>query len=67
MFCNDLDNKMFVETLSEACDRCVWVVHAYLLMKNHYQMLLETSEANLVAGMQWLQGIYTTRFNVRHG
>src|SRR5436190_17849671 len=28
---------------------------------------LETPEANLVAGMQWLQNTYTRRFNVRHG
>ncbi len=67
VFCDDLDNQMFGETLSEACERCGWVVHAYVLMKNHYHMLLETPEANLVVGMQWLQGTYTTRFNVRHG
>ena len=67
VFCDDLDNKVFVETLTEACGRCGWMVHAYVLMKNHYHMLLETPEANLVAGMQWLQGTYTTRFNVRHG
>src|SRR5436190_20574373 len=28
---------------------------------------LETPEANLVAGMQWLQNTYTRRFNTRHG
>ncbi|MBN1361826.1 MAG: hypothetical protein JW993_14615 [Sedimentisphaerales bacterium] len=27
---------------------------------------METPEANLVAGMQWLQGTYTQRFNRRH-
>jgi len=36
------------------------------LMGNHYHLLLETPEANLVAGMKWLQGTYTQRFNVRH-
>ena len=35
-------------------------------MGNHYHLLLETPEANLVVGMQWLQGTYTKRFNVRH-
>jgi len=29
-------------------------------------MLVETPEANLVAGMQWLQGTYTQRFHCRH-
>jgi len=35
-------------------------------MGNHYHLLLETPEANLVAGMKWLQGTYTQRFNSRH-
>lgn len=60
------DNELFLDTLGEACARCGWRVHAYVLMGNHYHMLLETPEANLVAGMQWLQGTYTKRFNVRH-
>jgi hypothetical protein len=36
-------------------------------MTNHYHLLLETPEANLVVGMKWLQGTYTQRFNLRHG
>ncbi len=36
-------------------------------MGNHYHLLLETPEGNLVAGMKWLQGTYTQRFNSRHG
>ena len=43
-----------------------WRVHAWVLMSNHYHLLLETPEANLVAGMQWLQNAYTRRFNIRH-
>jgi hypothetical protein len=35
-------------------------------MGNHYHLLLETPEANLVEGMKWLQGTYTQRFNSRH-
>jgi hypothetical protein len=41
-------------------------VHAFVLMGNHYHLLIETPEPNLVVGMQWLQGTYTKRFNVRH-
>lgn len=65
VFRDNRDNEMFLETLGEACGRCGWLVHAYVLMRNHYHMLLETPEPNLVAGMQWLQGAYTTRYNVR--
>ena len=62
----DQDREMFLDTLGEACSRTGWQVHAYVLMGNHYHMLLETAEANLVVGMQWLQGTYTKRFNARH-
>lgn len=66
VFRDDRDNEQFLGTLGEVCTRCGWRVHAYVLMGNHYHLLLETPEPNLVAGMQWLQGTYTKRFNVRH-
>lgn len=55
--------RLFLSTLEEACEQTGWRVHAYVLMGNHYHMLLETPEANLVAGMKWFQGTYTQRFN----
>ncbi|MEO8350992.1 MAG: transposase [Chthoniobacteraceae bacterium] len=42
------------------------LVHGYVLMSNHYHLLLETPEPNLVATMKWFQGTYTQRFNARH-
>jgi len=36
------------------------------LMENHFHLVLETPQANLVAGMKWLLGTYTNRFNRRH-
>lgn len=60
------DHEMFLDTLEEACVRCGWRVHAFVLMGNHYHLLVETPKPNLVFGMQWLQGTYTKRFNVRH-
>jgi putative transposase len=36
------------------------------LMRNHYHLVLETPNANLVAGMAWLQSTYTIRLNNRH-
>jgi len=35
-------------------------------MGNHYHLLAETPEPNLVEGMKWFQGTYPQRFNVRH-
>ena len=62
-FINDDGRRMFLSTLDEACAQTGWRIHAYVLMSNHYHLLLETPEANLVAGMRWFQGAYTQRFN----
>ncbi len=60
------DCAVFMDTLGETCAKTGWRIHAFVLMGNHYHLLLETPEANLVAGMKWLQGTYTQRFNARH-
>ena len=57
---------MFIETLSQACEKTGWLVDAWVLMSNHYHLVLRTPQANLVAGMRWLQNTYTRRFNVRN-
>ena len=67
IFLDDADRERFLETLVEARERTGWRIHAYVLMVNHYHLLLETPEANLVAGMRWFQGTYTARFHHRHG
>lgn len=60
------DRRRFLSTLGEACGRTGFVVHAYVLLPNHYHLALETPEPNLVDGMRWLQNTYTRRFNNRH-
>lgn len=66
IFLDDHDNRAFLDTLEEVCNRTGWRVHAFVLMGNHYHLLIETPEANLVDGMRWLQGTYTKRLNIRH-
>ena len=63
---DDRDREMFLHTLGQACERTGWRIHAYVLMGNHYHLLLETPEPNLCAGMKWMQGTYTIRHNARH-
>jgi REP element-mobilizing transposase RayT len=60
------DFAFYLHTLGESVEQTGWRVHAYVLMRNHYHLLLETPEPNLVAGMKWLQQTYTQRFNARH-
>jgi putative transposase len=66
IFENDEDRKVFLLTLGEACARSGAVVYSYVLMGNHYHLLLGTPQGNLVATMQWLQSTYTARYNVRN-
>jgi REP element-mobilizing transposase RayT len=66
VFLDDVDRQDFIKTLAEACQKTGWQVHAYCLMRNHYHLVLETPNANLVAGMAWLQSTYTIRLNHRH-
>ena len=63
---NDEDRESFIATLGEACEKCGWEVHAWCLMENHFHLVVETPNGNLVAGMKWFLGAYTIRFNRRH-
>lgn len=66
IFKTDFDRLNFLQTLEETCLRTDWQVQAWCLMGNHFHLVIETPQANLVAGMKWLLGTYTARFNRRH-
>ena len=63
---DDGDRAHFLELLEELVLRFRWRLHAYVLMENHYHLMVETPEANLSAGMHWLQVSYSVWFNRRH-
>ncbi len=67
IFEDDEDRQRFLDTLTETCRKTAWQVHAYCLMRNHFHLVLETPQPNLVAGMKWLLGTYTSRYNRRDG
>jgi len=62
IFLDDVDRQDFIKTLAEACQKTGWQVHAYCLMGNHFHLVVETPQPNLVAGMKWLLGTYTSRY-----
>jgi len=66
IFHDEADREVFVQTLGEMCERAGFAIHSYVLMSNHYHLLMETPAGNLVAGMQWFQTTYTARYNARH-
>lgn len=67
IFLDDDDRLMFIDLLAKEITQQGWLLYAFCLMDNHYHLLLETPEPNLVRGMRRLNGVYTQAFNRRHG
>ena len=66
IFLDDRDRDAFLAILGREIDQQGWSYYAYCLMDNHYHLLIDTPEANLVLGMQRLNSRYAQRFNRRH-
>ena len=66
-FYDDRDRLRFVEFLGEAVRRFQWTLTAYVLMSNHYHLLVELTEETLSSGMKWLNSQYASWFNAVHG
>jgi len=63
VFAQEEAKQAFLSCLGEAASKAGWVVHAYILMSDHYHLLVETPAGNLVEGMRWLQSAFSNRFN----
>ena len=61
------DRRELLRVLDHVVEVARWRIHAYVLMGNHYHLMVETPEPNLSDGMRQLNGIYTQRYNHRHG
>ena len=53
IFKDDKDRERFLETFGEVCAQTGWRVQALCLMLNHFHLVVETPQGNLVAGMKW--------------
>lgn len=58
------DRHIFLKTLARMSDRFDVTLLAYVLMQNHYHLLLRTNRANLSKAMHWLGRTCTTNFNL---
>src|SRR4051812_37326204 len=66
IFIDNRDRSHFLELLDEFVPRFHVNLHAYVLMHNHYHLLLELSRPNLSRAVQWLNVSYSAWFNRRH-
>ncbi len=64
---DDSDRCLFLKILAEVVEEHHLHCHAWVLMDNHYHLLLETPAANLSMAMKHLNGLYTQRFNRKRG
>lgn len=66
LFRDDRDRWRFLDGLSDRVETYGVVLHQYVLMQNHFHLVLETPQGNGSAFMQSLLTAYTVYFNLRH-
>ena len=66
IFDDDRDRTIFLDRVGEMSERFELSVYAYVLMRNHYHLMVRTERANLKKAMHWFGTTYTQRFNIRH-
>ncbi len=66
IFRSDADREQFLAVLAHAVERYRLRLHAYVLMDNHYHLLLEIEEPTLSLALRHLNGVYTGFFNRAH-
>ncbi len=66
IFRSDRDRKAFLAFLGAAAQRFGWSITAWVLMTNHYHLVVQTHKPNLSRGMHWLNSVYAGWFNRVH-
>jgi REP element-mobilizing transposase RayT len=59
VFKTDDERKFFIHWLGQVCTSHGWRVHGWVQMGNHFHLLLETPQANLVVWMKCLMGTFS--------
>lgn len=66
IFRDDADRTRFLEILAQSVNIYQVVVHSFVMMSNHYHLLVETPLGNLAEFMRHFNITYTSHFNRRH-
>jgi REP element-mobilizing transposase RayT len=67
IFFDDGDRKKFLAILEDYHNRYGILIHSFVLMDNHYHLILETPKGNLLKVMHGLNGGCTGYFNRKYG
>jgi len=60
------DREHLLELFESAVERHRILIHTYVLMTNHYHLIVQTPDANLSVAMQWINLSYSAWFNTKH-
>ena len=55
LFLDEADRRRFLGAVAELPERFTLELHAFVLMDNHYHLLVRTGAANLSHAIRWLQ------------
>jgi len=66
IYMDDQDHRKFLEILQESAEIYIFEVYAYVLMSNHYHLLLRTSAPNLSLIMRQINSRYSMYFNRKY-
>lgn len=66
IFLSDMDRARLLELLGACARRFEVDIIAFVLMSNHFHLIVQTRRANLARWMHWLLTSYTVFFNKRH-
>ena len=67
IFLEDKDRLRFLQIIEDYHDRYGILIHSYVLMDNHYHLVLETPRGNLLKVMHGINSSYTGYFNRKYG
>jgi len=66
IFADDPDRDFFLQTLKESLNTYNVILYSYVLMSNHFHLLLETPLANLSEFMRQFNITYTSYYNRKY-
>ena len=66
IFRTEADRLRFLQLLQHSVQRFIGAVFCFVLMPNHFHLIVQTARPNLANWMQWLSVSYSVYFNRRH-
>ena len=65
IFISVYDYQQFLKYIAQAKQKYNFYLYAYVLMNNHYHLLLETTSPNLSQIMHYINSSYTAYYNIK--